>query len=229
MIVEDEEHIAAALCLNLEAEGFTCRICGNGLEAVAEILGWQPQLVLLDVMLPGIDGFEVCRRLRAAGSLVSILFLTALDSEDNLVRGFQMGGDDYVTKPFSLRPLLHRIQAILRRDEWFGDQLRRHRVLSFGQNSVDFSAYRAETSEGTVELTQKECMVLEVLVEHAGKVVSRDMLLDRIWGEEKNYTRTIDNIISRLRKYFEVDPRQPVYIESVYGAGYRFNSDSVAE
>lgn len=224
LVVEDEEHIAAALVLNLEAEGFDCKVCGDGVEAVAEILEWKPQLVVLDVMLPGIDGFEVCRRVRSAGSLISILFLTALDGEDDLIRGFQVGGDDYVTKPFRLRPLLHRIQAILRRDEWFSEQISRKQELIFGPNRVDFSAYRAETIDGKVELTQKECMVLEILVEHTGKVVSRDLLLNQIWGQDKNYTRTIDNIISRLRKHFEEDPRQPVYIESVYGAGYRFNN-----
>jgi two-component system, OmpR family, alkaline phosphatase synthesis response regulator PhoP len=223
IVVEDESHIAQGLKLNLEAEGYQVHVVGNGSAAPGEIIDHDPDLVLLDVQLPGLDGFEVCERVRTAGSRVPILFLTVQNAEDDRVRGLELGGDDYMTKPFSLRELLQRIQAILRRDAWYREPPQAGNTIEFGGNRVDFSAYKAWTKDGEVTLTQKECMILRVLVENEGKVVDRSTILDLVWGYDRYpSTRTIDNLILRLRRYFERDPQNPAHILTLYGAGYRF-------
>jgi DNA-binding response OmpR family regulator len=222
LIVEDEEHIAKGLKLNLEAEGFATRIIADGQRAIEEILRDPPMLVLLDIMLPGASGFDVCDTVRGKGSRVPILFLTARTSEDDRIRGLELGGDDYLTKPFSIRELLIRIRAILRREEWY-KQSPAPGEFSFGPNRVDFSAYRAWTREGEIVLTQKECMLLKLLVENEGKVVDRDTILDKVWGYDRYpSTRTIDNLVLHLRRYFEEDPKSPRHIHTIYGAGYKF-------
>jgi DNA-binding response OmpR family regulator len=225
LIVEDEEHIAKGLQLNLEAEGFSTRIVGNGKKAIEEILRDSPDLVLLDVMLPGASGFEVCDAVRAKDNRTPILFLTARGSEDDRIKGLELGGDDYMTKPFSVRELLLRIRAILRREEWYHKVAAPGNEISFGGNTVDFSAYIAQTRQGEVTLTQKECMLLKLLVENEGKVVDRDTILDAVWGYDRYpSTRTIDNLVLHLRKYFEEDPKRPLHIHTYYGAGYKFTS-----
>ncbi len=225
LIVEDEEHIAQGLQLNLEAEGFSTRIVGDGRKAIEEILRDSPDLVLLDVMLPGASGFEVVDAVRAKNNRTPILFLTARGSEDDRIRGLELGGDDYLTKPFSIRELLVRIRGILRREEWYRQSPAPGNELTFNGNRVDFTAYRAWTKTGEVTLTQKECMLLKLLVENEGKVVDRDTILDAVWGYDRYpSTRTIDNLILRLRKYFEDDPKQPRHIHTYYGAGYKFTS-----
>ncbi len=157
----------------------------DGLNAIAVIGQRAHDLVILDVMLPGASGFEVCERVRAEGNHVPILFLTARDSEDARIQGLELGGDDYMTKPFSVRELIQRVRAILRRGVWYRQQPAAGRVVSFGGNQVDFTAYSAQTASGTVELTQKECMVLKLLVEHEGNVVSRDTILETVWGYDR--------------------------------------------
>jgi two-component system, OmpR family, alkaline phosphatase synthesis response regulator PhoP len=225
LIVEDEAHIAQGLKLNLESDGFQTKIVGDGLQAIEEILCEPPDLVLLDVMLPGASGFEVCDRVRKSGSRVPILFLTVRDAEDDRVQGLELGGDDYMTKPFSIRELILRIRAILRREVWYKAVPVQGSVCEFGGNRVDFAAYKAWTSAGEILLTQKECMLLKLLVENEGKVINRDEILDRVWGYDRYpSTRTIDNLVLRLRKYFEMDPKNPCYLMTVYGAGYRFTS-----
>lgn len=226
LIVEDEDSIAKGLKLNLEAEGFAAHIVGDGKLAIEEILRDPPGLVLLDVMLPSASGFEVCDAVRGKGSRVPILFLTARTEEDDRIRGLELGGDDYMTKPFSIRELLIRIRAILRREEWYRQAPARGNEYSFENNRVDFSAYKAWTREGEVTLTQKECMLLKLLVENEGKVVDRDTILDKIWGYDRYpSTRTIDNLILHLRKDFEDDPKHPRHLHSVYGAGYKFTHE----
>jgi two-component system, OmpR family, alkaline phosphatase synthesis response regulator PhoP len=225
LIVEDEENIAKALKLNLEAEGFEAAIISDGLHAVEEILRQPPSLVLLDIMLPGASGFEVVERVRREGSRVPILFLTARDDEDDRVHGLELGGDDYMTKPFSLRELLQRVRAMLRRQEWYRHALPQGAFFQFGDNRIDFEACQAWTRDGEITLTQKECMLLKLLVENEGKIVSRDTILDKIWGYDRfPSTRTIDNLVLRLRKYFERDPKDPKHIQTFYGAGYRFTA-----
>lgn len=223
LIVEDEEHIAEGIRINLEAEGFHVRHVATGPAAIESVLGDPPDLVLLDVMLPGASGFDVCDTVRSRGSKVPIMFLTARDSEDARIKGLELGGDDYMTKPFSIRELIQRIRAILRRGEWYRNAASATPNFVFGKNKVNFSSFTAETPHGEITLTQKECMVLKLLVENQGKVVSRDTLLEQVWGYDRYpSTRTIDNLILRLRKYFEEDPKNPQFFLSLYGAGYKF-------
>ncbi|MBU0510042.1 response regulator transcription factor [bacterium] len=225
LLVEDEAHIAQGLKLNLESEGFAVCIADDGRKAIERILRDEPDLVVLDVELPGLSGFEVCDRVRHDGSRVPILFLTVRDSEDDRIRGLELGGDDYMTKPFSVRELIQRIRAMLRRGSWYQETPRHGNVLEFGGNRVDFRAYKARTSDSEVILTQKECMLLKLLAEGEGRVIGRDEILDRVWGYDRYpSSRTIDNLILRLRKHFEADPKNPKHIHTLYGAGYRFTS-----
>ena len=229
LIVEDEESIAKVLKLNLEAESFLARIIDDGKQAIEEILRDPPDLVLLDVMLPSASGFEVCDTVRGKGSRVPILFLTARSSEDDRIRGLELGGDDYVLKPFSMKEVLLRIRALLRREVWYRTAPAPGNEYSFDGNRVDFAAYKAWTREGEVTLTQKECMLLKLLVENEGKVVDRDSILDKVWGYDRYpSTRTIDNLVLHLRKYFEDDPKQPRHLHSIYGAGYKFTREPIA-
>ncbi|MBU0692040.1 response regulator transcription factor [bacterium] len=227
LIVEDEAHLADGIKLNLEAEGFSAEIAANGLQAIARILADEPSVVILDVMLPGASGFKVCEQVRAQGSRVPILYLTARGSEDDRVKGLELGGDDYMTKPFSIKELIQRVRAILRREEWYRSSPGASDLFEFGGNKVDFAAYKAYTRQGEIELTQKECMLFKLLVENEGNVVDRDKILDNVWGYDRYpSSRTVDNLIFRLRKYFEPDPKEPVYIHTVYGAGYRFTREA---
>ncbi len=226
MIVEDEEAIAAGLRLNLEAEGFAVQHVANGLSAIDEILAHPPDLVILDIMLPGANGYDVCEKVRGAQCQVPILFLTVKNSEDERIRGLELGGDDFMTKPFSIRELIQRARAILRRTEWYRRQVEAGNVIEFGGNRVDFSTYIARTRDGEVTLTQKECMLLKLLSEREGQVVDRDAILETVWGYDRYpSTRTIDNLILRLRKYFEQDSRHPQYLHTLYGAGYKFTKE----
>ncbi len=230
LIVEDEIHIASGLKLNLEAEGFETSHVADGLSAITEIQTGKHDLVLLDVMLPGASGFEVCQRVRSEGNHIPILFLTARDSDDARVRGLELGGDDYLTKPFSIRELIVRIRAMFRRNEWYRKAPDQGSMLSFGGSKVDLGAYTADTPNGAVTLTQKECMVLKLLAEREGQVVTRDEIIEKVWGYDRYpSTRTIDNLVVRLRKFFEADPRHPRHLHSVYAAGYKFTQSPVSE
>ncbi len=230
LIVEDEAHIASGLKLNLDAEGFETSHVADGLSAHKAIRDGGHDLVLLDVMLPGMSGFDVCERVRAEGNHVPILFLTARDSDDARVRGLELGGDDYITKPFSIRELIVRIRAILRRGEWYRKTPENGNLLIVGISQIDLAAYRATTPGGSVSLTQKECMILKFLSEREGNVVTRDEILERVWGYDRYpSTRTIDNLIVRLRKILESDPRQPRHLHTVYAAGYKFTATPTLE
>jgi two-component system alkaline phosphatase synthesis response regulator PhoP len=230
LIVEDEAHISSGIKLNFEVEGFEAEIVEDGLTAIRRILDQEHDLIILDVMLPGASGFEVCDKVRAQGSRVPILFLTARGSEDDRVRGLELGGDDYMTKPFSIRELLQRARAILRREEWYRQKPGSGNLFEFGPNRVDFGAYKATTPDGELTLTQKECMLFKLLVENEGDVVDRDKILDHVWGYDRYpSSRTVDNLVFRLRKYFEQDPRNPLHIHTIYGAGYRFTAQPTSE
>ena len=226
MIVEDEAHLAEVIADNLQLEGFEVQVVGDGGEALERIRSDPPALVLLDVMLPGLDGFSVCEKLRAEDNQVPILFLTARSSGDDRVRGLELGGDDFLGKPFDLRELMLRVRAILRRTQWFqapssaGDKLR------LGDAEIDFKSFSAqiESARGPkrVDLSQKETMILRCLAERPGEVISRAEILDRVWGYDAFPTaRTIDNFIVRLRRSLEPDPHNPRYIHTVRGTGYR--------
>ncbi|MEZ4648667.1 MAG: response regulator transcription factor [Candidatus Eisenbacteria bacterium] len=224
LVVEDERHLAEGICENLVAEGYRAESTGEGEVALQWILANEYDLVLLDVMLLGMDGYTVCEEVRKAGKQTPILFLTAKGSVDDRIRGLGAGGDDYLTKPFHLRELLARVQTILRRWDWYGQEAGNATLVRFGENEIDLRAFRGTAWDGQAhELTQKEAMVVKALLEAKGEVVSRDDLLEKVWGYEVYpSTRTIDTLLQRIRKKFERDPDAPVYFLTVRGVGYRF-------
>ncbi len=223
LVVEDEEHIAEGLQINLEAEGYEVAVAGDGIVALETYHKGQFDLLILDIMIPGKDGLTVCKEIRDAGGRVPVLFLTARDRQSDRIEGFLSGGDDYLTKPFNLQELLLRVAAIFRRQVWYGTIAIDKSRFAFDANWVDFKTYRAKGTGGEVELSQKECMTMKFLVEHANEVVTRDMLLDAVWGYHVfPSSRTIDNFILRLRKIFEPDQSNPRYIHTMRGAGYKF-------
>jgi two-component system, OmpR family, alkaline phosphatase synthesis response regulator PhoP len=226
LVVEDDPHLAAGVIENLRAEGYEVTSTADGEQALAWLAGAGCALIVLDVMLPGIDGFAVCRTLREQGNNTPVLFLTARGDPADRVRGLESGGDDYLAKPFHLQELLLRVRAIIRRRDWYHSvsDTAATAVLAFGGNEVDFRAFRARSWNGeSQELTEKEAMILKVLAEHGGEIVSREDLLEQVWGYDVfPSTRTVDNFILRLRKRFERDPADPKHFLTVWGVGYRF-------
>ena len=227
LVVEDDPHLAAGVMENLRAEGYEVSTAGDGEQALEWLRERGCALIVLDVMLPGIDGFGVCRTLREQGNNTPVLFLTARGDPVDRVRGLESGGDDYLAKPFHLQEFLLRVRAILRRWDWYRSASATAAVLRFGDNEVDFRAFRARAWNGEAqELTEKEAMILKVLAQHAGEIVSREDLLERVWGYDVfPSTRTVDNFILRLRKRFEKDPARPRHFLTVWGVGYRFLSE----
>lgn len=222
MVVEDEEHLAEVIADNLELEGFAVEVVTDGTRALERLREAPPALVLLDVMLPGVDGFTICDTLRREGRDVPILFLTARSSQDDRVRGLELGGDDFLGKPFDLRELMLRVRAILKRTSWFQAPSTAGETLALGAARVDFKRYVAQLDGREIQLSQKETMILRCLAERPGEVVSRAEILDRVWGYNAFPTeRTIDNFIVRLRRLLEPDPQAPRYIHTVRGTGYR--------
>ncbi len=227
LIVEDESHIADGLVFNLEVEGFETRVATTGREA-AELLtdpGNDFDLVILDIMLPEMSGFEVARRTRAAGNLVAILMLTAKDVTADVVRGLEEGADDYLTKPFRLDELLARVKGLLRRRRWDGvaPEEEGSREITFGDATLRLDRFELTSPRGTVSLTAREMGLLRALVDREGEAVTRGELLEEVWGlRPDTRTRVIDSFIVRLRRYIEEDPANPRHIVSVRGHGYRF-------
>jgi DNA-binding response OmpR family regulator len=230
LIVEDEQHLADGLKFNLEAEGYEVEIVGDG-ETALELLMRNPKrydAVALDVMLPGKDGFEVARELREACQYVPILMLTARSRPEDVLRGFESGADDYVSKPFELAILLARLRGLLRRREWLRlsypeEQGGGVEVFNFSDKSIDFSKLELRAGGRMVQLTLMEAELLRYLIKHEGQAVSRQKLLEDVWGlREDTDTRAIDNFIVRLRRYIEEDPSNPIHLLTVRGVGYRF-------
>ena len=223
LIVEDERHLAEALAHNLQFEGYSATVANDGEEGLRLAQSIHPDLIILDIMMPKLDGLEVCRRLRAGGSRIAVLFLTAKSSDADRLLGLKVGADDYLAKPFLLEELILRIQGIFRRQQWYGQPPDEQEIFRFAENEINFRTYEATTAERTVRLTEKECMLMKLLVERRNQVVSREEILERVWGYRfSTSSRTIDNFIVRLRRYFEDDPKNPRYIHSVRGVGYRF-------
>jgi DNA-binding response OmpR family regulator len=217
LIIEDEADLRRGLELNVAAEGYRVLTAETGDAGVARALEDHPDLVLLDVMLPGMSGFDVCRELRRRDFDRPIIMLTARGDEMDRVVGLEIGADDYVTKPFGIRELLARIRVRLRRGASRADA-----VLRMGDAEVDFRRQEATRAGRRVELTGKEFQVLELLAEHRGEIVTRDRLLEHVWGYESYpTTRTVDNHILRLRQKLEAKPSDPRHILSVYGEGYK--------
>lgn len=224
LLVEDDPDLVEGMTINLEAEGYTVVSVSDGALVVQEYERGNFDLILLDIMLPHQDGLTVCRKLRARGATTPILFVTARDQAEDKVEGLLAGGDDYITKPFDLAELLARISGIFRRQAWLtqADGELSHR-FEFAGRWIDFTTYVAFGPGGEFELSRKECMVMKYLVERSDQVVSRDQLLDAVWGYHIYPTnRTVDNFILKLRKIFEDNPKVPRYLLTVRGVGYRF-------
>ncbi len=234
LIVEDEEHLAAGLKLNLEEEGFAAEVEEDGAAALQRLLGAGAggfDVVLLDVMLPGLDGFEVVRRLRAARQFVPVMLLTARSDNDDVLRGFEAGADDYLPKPFDLSILMARLAGLLRRRRWLrGDAAAGQEEdldeYRFAGVTVDFRKQVLHRGQSEQPLTVMEATLLRYLVSHAGETVSRKALLEEVWGVRHDTdTRTVDNFIARLRRYIEAQPARPRHLLTVRGVGYRFVDD----
>ena len=221
LIVEDEAHIADGISENLQSEGYITAIARDGKEGLEHAAVGSYDLIILDVMMPKMDGLAVCRALRDRGIQVPVLFLTVKAAPDDRICGLEAGADDYLAKPFHLKELLLRVAAILKRSAWYNTSVS---DLSFGRNYVNFHTYSGHSWDGkTHELTHKEAMILKLMSEHEGEIVTREEILDRVWGSGSfPSTRTIDNFIARLRKRFEQTPEQPVHFLTVRSAGYRF-------
>jgi DNA-binding response OmpR family regulator len=227
LIVEDERHIADGLRFNLEAEGHLAEVAADGDAAIRLLLEDRKpfDVVILDVMLPGRDGFAVARELRAAEIFVPILMLTARTRPEDVLKGFEAGADDYLPKPFELAILLARVHGLLRRRRW-NDQDPApvdSEVFSFAGRTLDFSAMQIRVGEKSYQLTQMECDLLRYLVRNAGQPVSRGAILEDVWDlHEQTDTRAIDNFIVRLRRYLEDRPASPQFLVTVRGVGYKF-------
>jgi DNA-binding response OmpR family regulator len=225
LVVEDEAHLAEGLQFNLEAEGHEVALAGDGQAALALVLDAETSfdLVLLDLMLPALSGFEVLRRMRAAGVLIPVLVLTAKDETADRVRGLEEGADDYLTKPVHLDELLARVRGLLRRRRWDGaSEAAAPEPLQIGVATVHFDRFELETPQGRIRLTTRELGLLRALAEREGEAVTRGELLEAVWGlRPDTNTRVVDSFIVRLRRYVEPDPSRPRHIVSVRGHGYR--------
>lgn len=219
LIVEDEPNMRLGLKDNLEFEGYEVDFAPDGEAGVAKIMDNQYDLVLLDVMMPKMSGFDVCKTIRRKGITTPVILLTAKDQEIDKVLGLELGADDYITKPFSLRELLARIKAVLRR----GENLKTDdSKIQIGRIEINFQNYTALEDEKPVQMSHKEFEILSYLWKHRNRTVSRDDLLEKIWGyEESPTTRTVDNFIVKLRQKTEIDPNHPQIIITVHGIGYK--------
>ncbi len=227
LVVEDEQHLAEGLRFNLEAEGFEVTVRENGEDALADFEGKKSgyDLLVLDVMLPGIDGFEVIRRLREQQQFLPTLMLTARSRPDDVVKGIAAGADDYLAKPFDLGVLIARIKSLIRRREWMGASAPMPaEQITINGRLIDFKTLEIEVDGERQPLTLMEVNLLKYLIEHEGEAVSRADLLDKVWQVQSDTdTRAIDNFIVRLRKYIETDPAHPECLLTVRGVGYRLN------
>lgn len=226
LLVEDEIHLARGICFNMEQDGYRVSHVESGEEALERMNYDKFALIILDIMLPGIDGFEVCEKIRSIDTRVPILILTARSAEGDRVTGLEKGADDYLVKPFSLSEFLLRVRGMLRRSAWYRPEPVEE-GYRFGDNEVFLLSYRAKTAQGEIDLTDLEVKMLALFFQKEGETVTRKTLLERVWGYTSDTeTRTLDNFIVRLRKYFEPDPANPVYFQTVRSVGYRFSKCS---
>jgi DNA-binding response OmpR family regulator len=223
LIVEDDRAIAQGLRDNLEFEGHQVHVATDGESALRAARDPRPDLIVLDIRLPGMSGYEVCRKLRAGGCMTPILMLTARGEEEDRVLGLDLGADDYVTKPFSVRELLARVRALLRRANPPHDLPQELRI---GDITADFRSYEAHRGDRRIDLTRKEFGLLQMLASREGRVVTRDELLETVWGyDAPQSTRTVDNHVATLRAKLEADPSTPRYLHTVHGVGYKLVRD----
>ena len=226
LIVEDEEHLADGLRFNLEAEGFEAEVAGDGEAALSRLDDDSFDAVVLDVMLPSIDGFEVARTMRSRADYTPILMLTARGRPEDVLQGFEAGTDDYLAKPFDLEIFLARLNGLLRRRQWFRTEMapaEAKRVITVNGRTIDLENLELRNGDEHVHLTLMEAKLLSYLIEHEGRAVSRKVILEEVWQlQEDTDTRAIDNFIVRLRKHLEDQPNDPRIVQTVRGVGYRF-------
>ncbi len=231
LIVEDERHIAEGLKLNLTLQGYTVEVAEDGVSGLERWRGWHPDLIVLDIMLPGIDGLSVLQNIRLEDERLPILILSAKAAPDDRIKGLAFGVDDYLTKPFNLEEFLLRIERLLKRSRWnrreeagAGDSRQASpQQFDFGGNHIDFQAGTARGRSGVVALTEQELKLLKLFVINRDRPLSRQKILEIGWGYVGGMTtRTVDNFIVRFRKYFEANPKEPVHFKSIRSVGYKF-------
>jgi two-component system, OmpR family, alkaline phosphatase synthesis response regulator PhoP len=232
LIVEDDAHIAEGLKLNLSLQGYETTIAVSGTEGLRMWKEWNPHLIVLDIMLPGLDGLSILRHIRLEDERLPVLILSAKGGPDDRIKGFTYGVDDYLAKPFSLEEFLLRVERLLTRTSWSqppsplggGLNPQEEKKYTFGINTIDFATMTAECRQGVIQLTEQEARLLRVFIANRGKPLSRKVLLQVGWGYSGvTTTRTVDNFIVRLRKYFEADPQTPLYFRSLRSVGYLFD------
>ncbi len=232
LIIEDDGHIAEGLKLNLSLQGYEVSIAGEGTTGLRIWKEWNPHLIVLDIMLPGLDGLSVLRHIRIEDEKLPVLILSAKGGYDDKVRGFSYGVDDYLAKPFDLEEFLMRIERLMKRSSWsqgatesYGPEAQGLKnTYVFGSNKIDFSTMTAQGAHGVIHMTDQEARLLKIFIANRGKPLSRKVLLEVGWGYTgETTTRTVDNFIVRLRKYFENDPENPVYFKSIRSIGYIFD------
>ncbi len=224
LVVEDEGHLAAGLKLNLELDGYLVDVAGTAREAGEHLLGATYDAIVLDVMLPDVNGFELCAKLRESGNFTPVIMLTARGDAEDRVHGLEVGADDYMVKPFELSELLARVRSLLRRRQWEKGEAKQSApsLLVFGDAQVDFDTHEVRVAGEPKKLTQLELDLLRYFSENPNRVLSRRELLEKVWKlRNSNNARTVDNFISRLRRHFD-DPKDPRFFISVRGAGYKF-------
>ena len=234
LVIEDDEHIAEGLKLNLSLQGYDVKIAMDGVSGLRQWKRWMPDLIVLDIMLPGIDGLSVLQNIRLEDEQISILILSAKGAPDDRIKGLSYGVDDYLSKPFNLEEFLLRIERLLVRASWHrgGEDISKAdfsistQTYTFGGNRIDFETSTAYCKCGKVNLTEQEVKLLKLFIINKGKPLSRGRLLETGWGYARGTsTRTVDNFIVRFRKYFEDNPKKPVHFKSLRSVGYIFNSD----
>lgn len=222
LLVEDEETLRETLQLNLELEGYEVIALGSGSKVLSTLTQQVVDLVILDIMLPDMNGLDICQQIRINNFHMPVIFLTAKDTVVDRIAGLKIGADDYLSKPFHLEELLLRIQKLLMRN--FPEEKKALDIITFGAFTVNFQTYEVFVQNGeNFQLTKKEAMLLKLLIEKEGEVVSRQQILQTVWGYDVYpSTRTIDNFILSFRKYFESNPKEPIFFHSIRGVGYKF-------
>ena len=232
LVIEDDKHISEGLKLNLALQGYDVMIADDGVSGIQKWKDWHPDLIVLDIMLPGIDGLSVLRSIRLEDERLPILILSAKGASDYKVKGLTYGVDDYLTKPFNLEEFLLRVERLLTRVSWYDqegglnstDRVRLADHYSFGRNHIDFETRIALCRGGEIKLTEQEIRLLRLFIANRGKPLARKTLLEVGWGyTSKTTTRTVDNFIVRFRKYFEDNPKKPVFFRSIRSVGYIFD------
>lgn len=225
LLVEDEENLAHGLEYNLTEEGYNVTRAKDGREAIKFFDENEYDLIVLDIMLPYFNGFEIAKHVREKQPQMPILMLTARTQVEDRVKGLEIGADDYLTKPFHLKELLLRIKGMLKRKKWYQKVVSDNPVYRFGNTEINFENFKCKNNKNSFQLTSYEAMIIKYLIDNKDKVVSRKELLENVWNMNPEVeTRTVDNFIARLRKYFEDDPSNPKYIISVRSAGYMFQT-----